>query len=854
MYKLKEVNIKNFRGYREEKIKIPKEADIILLTGNNGLGKTSFFDAIEWGITGQIKRYKPPSNERNSECFLKNKHANEQGYVNIIFEDEEGREVYIKRTTKEDRGNDYNPGILEINQNLKGAITDILVKSNKEKDFEFNKSFNFSHLLSQELISDFVRNHETERYSVLSNLIGFKNYDAYSKKLKELRKECNTQYRGLEKESGEKEKEVIKLKEKVKNFTDKDGKDLKTKYSKISMEISLHNSIDNSIFSQDVIDMDKNEVLEILREEKNNLDKKNTSYKEKLNKIIDLQEGKKDYSKWCNQQKKLRRIKEALDKKSKINFIKKNYESDLNEQELKVKINNISKKIVDLEEIIVIIEKKDMNIMEKLDLLVEKEVEIKKRFNNKILNFEELNKEINDINKELDDIENKIEEISNIEKKLLVGAHNYFLKNSSAEKCPVCLKKIEIEVDDLVSDLKERLEKEGGKLIKNYLEQKEDIEDDLEYNINERDKIKEKIEDQYLKLKDEVFKDYKIILDLKEKLNEKMDNIKKVKFYLQELNLEGTSDNIFDKLKEIEAKNNKVLLNDNYKRYTINNNSENLGQLTNQLEKLDDKINTYQVKLHNLGIDNISELKDTFKKTEEKISKVDYKIEKINEIISELDSIIKAIEVSKDNDKLKKLKKEISIIKKKIEFLKKKEKELKKIEKEVPTVINEMTEEILSPYKKLANTIYQKINPQPIYTRMDWEIDSTGHNNGTLRLKMYSDDGKEANPSYIYSSAQVNVIVLSLFLSFALQQNWSKLDAIFMDDPVQNMDDINIFSWIDVIRNIIFKKANSKQIFISTHDRKLSNFMKTKFRMLDVFVLDFVGYDKTGSKIKKGML
>jgi hypothetical protein len=97
--------------------------------------------------------------------------------------------------------------------------------------------------------------------------------------------------------------------------------------------------------------------------------------------------------------------------------------------------------------------------------------------------------------------------------------------------------------------------------------------------------------------------------------------------------------------------------------------------------------------------------------------------------------------------------------------------------------------------------IYQKINPQPIFNRIDWERDSS-YNKGTLVLKMLSDLDYEANPSYIYSSAQVNTVVLSLFLSFVLNNNWSKLNAVFMDDPVQNMDDINIFAFIDVIRSI----------------------------------------------------
>jgi len=42
MYKIKNLEIKDFRAFRDQKIEIPSPAQIILITGNNGLGKTFF--------------------------------------------------------------------------------------------------------------------------------------------------------------------------------------------------------------------------------------------------------------------------------------------------------------------------------------------------------------------------------------------------------------------------------------------------------------------------------------------------------------------------------------------------------------------------------------------------------------------------------------------------------------------------------------------------------------------------------------------------------------------------------------------------------------------------------------------
>lgn len=95
------------------------------------------------------------------------------------------------------------------------------------------------------------------------------------------------------------------------------------------------------------------------------------------------------------------------------------------------------------------------------------------------------------------------------------------------------------------------------------------------------------------------------------------------------------------------------------------------------------------------------------------------------------------------------------------------------------------------------------------------------------------------SPCYIFSTAQNNVLAISIFLSFAIQQNWSNLNTIFLDDPVQNLDDINVHSFVDILRSII--SQTDKQIFISTHDERVFNFMLKKLRgKLQYF--NFKGY------------
>ncbi|WP_162616139.1 AAA family ATPase [Paenibacillus lutimineralis] len=80
------------------------------------------------------------------------------------------------------------------------------------------------------------------------------------------------------------------------------------------------------------------------------------------------------------------------------------------------------------------------------------------------------------------------------------------------------------------------------------------------------------------------------------------------------------------------------------------------------------------------------------------------------------------------------------------------------------------------------------------------------------------------NASLTFSSAQANVLAVCIFLSLALSQRWTALEMIGIDDPFQNMDDINVFSFIDVISQII----SHKQVIISSHNEDFVNLIRNK--------------------------
>ncbi|CAG0961308.1 MAG: AAA family ATPase [Rhizobiaceae bacterium] len=54
---LREVHLHDFRTFGEFSLPVPPGPGLTLLVGTNGLGKSSFFDGIEWCLTGRIRRF-----------------------------------------------------------------------------------------------------------------------------------------------------------------------------------------------------------------------------------------------------------------------------------------------------------------------------------------------------------------------------------------------------------------------------------------------------------------------------------------------------------------------------------------------------------------------------------------------------------------------------------------------------------------------------------------------------------------------------------------------------------------------------------------------------------------------------
>jgi len=149
-------------------------------------------------------------------------------------------------------------------------------------------------------------------------------------------------------------------------------------------------------------------------------------------------------------------------------------------------------------------------------------------------------------------------------------------------------------------------------------------------------------------------------------------------------------------------------------------------------------------------------------------------------------------------------------------------------------------------FKPTMNLIYHRLNAHPLlgdieisFKREELKIISkTSSLSPTITEKTI-----KIPPSHVFSEAQLNTLAISVFLASAIEQGWSRFRAILIDDPVQNMDDLNSYAFLDLILGL----ANlGHQFIISTCNRDFYKLMSMKFSCLNKTKKRFIAYRLQG--------
>lgn len=773
-YKLGKLSINNFKLLDTFENRFD-DNDIVILDGPNGYGKTTLFDSLELLITGQISR------------------VNDNDVANSTFK---YRDVFLAK--------DSTKPIVIKGEFIRGDNRIIIARKKEgitgtKKE---NKATNW------------------EQYRVYK----LEEFDDEISANKKISQNDLNQYFGLEDKN-------IKLMEDFRYFyyiqQENNTQFLKGKEADRVLLLSKFFGTSEAEALKERI----NEKLEILSNEKDRLDQevikinkelasitltKNQGEEAKFVSILTNQEW--DKKEFIPTEKNFTNILTQLEKIKQFKLNLDNFKIYLKNEEYKKLTNAYENRLIGIRQYIVCshFEPNFKKIEEKFDQYNEygkyKQLLLKDKFDSDNFNFKLLKKLLNTTSKEeqYTDIENIITSINRYKKASsdfssllsslintredLINKFEKFKEDENSwntSHCPLCGKDWES-----YKNLIEKIDKTT-----------EEYKRHIDTNAN-----------NVLTLTNELYKKYLNII-LKQ-ISEYLDNPKNV-----------INEKFFEQLKTFYNKEEILFYRKKLQELGI---YEKIEKLVNRAEQYVEDLET---KIH------------TFNSiVEEKI--VSIKEEDFYEYLDDMIGIYNSV-YEKDLEKITQITGEE--IRTKVQYISQKyyyKQEEKKKQFDVELVKEQKNLKIIKRVIKKSKLLSQKLESDikkqwkktikqveiPLFIYSGKILQNTQRGNGIF---MSYDDSKKRGPLkfvasldtdhdviYSMSSGQLSGLMIALTLALNKVYGGDRGGLLLVDDPVQSMDEINMASFIELMRN----EFNQTQLMMSTHEDAIANYMHYKFK------------------------
>ncbi|MDG3132539.1 recombinase RecF [Streptococcus suis] len=254
--KIKKILIKNFKNIKETRI-IDFQENVTLFVGPNGFGKTTIFDAIELSLTGRIRRieesdYSDGRSSFSTPYFQNN--PEEDTFIELMLTNDEGSSLIVsslykssmntegsnvpkfsfskfKRTVRLGPEVSFQPiedfdGLNE--REIQKVISQFL--GYESEDYSLGDTFDLFHYIQQDETAYYLKQKEKDRKEQLNFLLNIGNYVNRKNRLERLRSILSSS-----------EKELKAKKGKLKNSPIKNN----TLYSKLSLRVDTDFAFNN---------------------------------------------------------------------------------------------------------------------------------------------------------------------------------------------------------------------------------------------------------------------------------------------------------------------------------------------------------------------------------------------------------------------------------------------------------------------------------------------------------------------------------------------------------------------------------------------------------------------------------
>ncbi len=847
---IEKVCITNFRGYSQKEFDLFPNKDskqgIVLLGGANGYGKTSFLDAIEWCLTGSVKRLenelrlRKETSKKQKIGILRNTFCSNNEAVRVsIVASYKDKKVLLTRSFNE---NDDSLGLGQGHSNFSIQVEGLTIDGESINDFFgfFNNDLNIdlAKTLYQRFVCSFDKNLDLYKkgradfYEMFSAFFGgtdeieqiINNLEGYEEKINrkkiihpglinELSQDIITEKHEITK----KEKEVAQAEEQYKNSLNQlSNQSINVNLSRLPRERMLQNdaNVENLIMNGGL-----NNNIGLIRN--------NVSEYSSLLRYIDIKSYANYVSNLNNQLKKRFDLQYFNDELFESFIEKENIIKDLqglNSSILQSNINFIEQGLLDL---------KNTNNQIK-DLQVVRD--LRERFTLRSVTVEEINA-IEELFKKRGNLKNDLSrfDTDNSTMKALhaiidhLEDYNHIRQNGN-DSCLLCgsvffkTSTLGLEARKLLGDIDS---------VRSSL-----VQQDKELSTEIYTSFSNLFNKVTLLLNDELYKSKQQLSLLKQTdkiqtactyFNLEFSSITLGQLMQKNRELQNQSDYTFDPSRFSEDIRQKILTIVNHDKEMMANwraysslSIEKKIQLTEQFvlfaEREEDNLNK-RFKLNDMV-------------TLEKIN-TKYVVEKIG-ALKELEKALESDQSLKEAEKkFIQLRDKLADLTLKFEDKNNKLGELKNILKRLKELRSHWDTEVVRQLNEPMQKIYRRLSRHSNIQSIS--LSNDGRTSQKASLLAVLDKKKQFNISNILSAGQLSVVSLSIFLTIAMGQRSLPFKCYFMDDPIQSMDDLNILSFVDLLRGEYNAKDSFfDQLFITTCNEDLEDLFGHKMNTFDV--------------------
>jgi exonuclease SbcC len=233
--RLSKLNIESFRAYNKGQ-DFDLDADVIVLYGPNGLGKTSFFDAIDFACTGRIFRFS--GSQSDFVKIARNLNCDEgSGQVRLEVKSDSGEHAIVRAV------DDWSSALIGDDRLKRVDILQLLSaarwqdKAPRVENLE--KLFRSTHLFNQtdQQMMSMFRTESTIPFDVLSRMLALDDYATGLTKVEEVSRLVGSKIAAKNDEIRTLMKEVSDLEQRLALFENQGASELPSSIDRLIAEV-----------------------------------------------------------------------------------------------------------------------------------------------------------------------------------------------------------------------------------------------------------------------------------------------------------------------------------------------------------------------------------------------------------------------------------------------------------------------------------------------------------------------------------------------------------------------------------------------------------------------------------------